>query len=68
VRPADAAHWLPPVYYGTVDATALFVSTAADAYRWGMPAAQVEALLPHIERALAWLAGHDGFIAYQSGT
>jgi hypothetical protein len=66
VRPADAAHWLPPVYYGTVDATALFVSTAADAYRWGLPAAQVQALLPHVERALGWLAGHDGFIAYQS--
>ncbi len=66
VRPADAAHWLPPVYYGTVDATALFVSTAADAYRWGMPAAQVEALLPNVERALGWLAGHDGFIAYRS--
>ncbi|GAA3220272.1 glycogen debranching N-terminal domain-containing protein [Dactylosporangium siamense] len=66
VRPVDAAHWLPPVYYGTVDATALFVSTAADAYRWGLPAAEVEPLLPHVERALAWLAGHDGFIAYQS--
>ncbi|MEV4510236.1 glycogen debranching N-terminal domain-containing protein [Dactylosporangium sp. NPDC049525] len=68
VRPADAAHWLPPVYYGTVDATALFVSTAADAYRWGMPAAQLEALLPNVERALGWLARHDGFIAYQSNT
>ncbi|WP_460494721.1 amylo-alpha-1,6-glucosidase [Dactylosporangium cerinum] len=66
VRPADAAHWLPPVYYGTVDATALFVSTAADAYRWGLPATELEPLLPHVERALAWLAGHDGFIAYQS--
>ncbi|GAA1534396.1 glycogen debranching N-terminal domain-containing protein [Dactylosporangium maewongense] len=68
VRPVDAAHWLPPVYYGTVDATALFVSTAADAYRWGLPAAEVEPLLPHVERALMWLAGHDGFIAYRSST
>ena len=26
---------LPPVYYGTVDATPLFVCTLADAWRWG---------------------------------
>ncbi|MET7425436.1 glycogen debranching N-terminal domain-containing protein [Dactylosporangium sp. NPDC005555] len=66
VRPADAAHWLPPVYYGTVDATALFISTAADAYRWGLPADEVRSLVPNVERALDWLAGHDGFIAYRS--
>ncbi|UWP84069.1 amylo-alpha-1,6-glucosidase [Dactylosporangium fulvum] len=66
VRPPDAAYYLPPVYYGTVDATALFVSTLADAYRWGMPRAAVEPLLSNVERALEWLAGHDGFIAYRS--
>ncbi|MFG2040553.1 glycogen debranching N-terminal domain-containing protein [Dactylosporangium sp. NPDC048998] len=66
VRPADASHDLPPVYYGTVDATALWVNTLADAYRWGMPAGEVEALLPNVERALEWLAGHDGFIAYSA--
>ncbi|GGM19760.1 glycogen debranching N-terminal domain-containing protein [Dactylosporangium sucinum] len=66
VRPPDAAYYLPPVYYGTVDATALFVSTLAEAYRWGMPRAAVEPLLANVERAMEWLAGHDGFIAYQS--
>jgi glycogen debranching enzyme len=64
VRPPDAATGLPPVYYGSVDATALFVTTLAEAYRWGMPAAEVTALLPNVERALGWLAGHDRFVTY----
>ncbi|MDG6105948.1 amylo-alpha-1,6-glucosidase [Dactylosporangium aurantiacum] len=66
VRPADAAHRLPPVYYGSVDATALFVCTLAEAYRWGMRRDAVAALLPNLEAALEWLAGHDGFVAYRS--
>ncbi|GAA4627466.1 glycogen debranching N-terminal domain-containing protein [Actinoallomurus vinaceus] len=64
LRPVHAAGWLPPVYYGTVDATPLFVITLAEAWRWGMPASQVEALLPAAERALDWLAGFDGFVSY----
>ena len=32
---SSAACRLPPVYYGTVDATPLFVCTLADAWRWG---------------------------------
>lgn len=66
---------LPPVYYGTVDATPLWVCLLHDAWRWGMPAAEVEALLPAMERALDWLAEHgdsdgDGFLEYvdESGT
>jgi hypothetical protein len=60
---------LPPVYYGTVDATPLWVSLLHDAWRWGMPATDVEALLPYAEAALGWLADQadpdgDGFIEY----
>ncbi len=60
---------LPPVYFGTVDATPLWVCLLHDAWRWGMPAAEVEALLPHAERALAWMTEHgdfdgDGFLEY----
>ena len=60
---------LPPVYYGTVDATLLWVSLLHDAWRWGMPADQVAALLPNLEAALGWLANHadsdgDGFVEY----
>jgi glycogen debranching enzyme len=65
VRPADAATWLPPVYYGSVDATALFVTTLAEAYQWGAPAAEVAPLLSNVERAMAWLTGHEGFVAYK---
>ena len=39
---------LPPAYYGTVDATLLWVNLLHDAWRWGMPAEEVEPLLPHL--------------------
>ncbi|GAA1800389.1 amylo-alpha-1,6-glucosidase [Planosporangium flavigriseum] len=69
VRPADAAYWLPPVYYGTVDATPLFVVALAEAWRWGMPADEVGPLVPAAARALEWLSSHgdpdgDGLIEY----
>jgi glycogen debranching enzyme len=65
LRPAYAPGRLPPVYYGTVDATALFVVTLAEAWRWGMPADQVEALLPAVEGALAWLGTFEEFVSYR---
>jgi glycogen debranching enzyme len=74
VRPGDAAVWLPPVYYGTVDATPLFVVALAEAWRWGMPADEVAALVPAAERALQWLCSYgdpdgDGLVEYMpSGT
>ena len=60
---------LPPVYFGTVDATPLWVCLLADAWRWGMPVEQVRELLPAMERALAWMVDHgdadgDGFLDY----
>ncbi len=60
---------LPPVYYGTVDATLLWISLLHDAWRWGMATDQVAALLPNLEAALTWLANSadsdgDGFIEY----
>ncbi|GAA5200435.1 glycogen debranching N-terminal domain-containing protein [Rugosimonospora acidiphila] len=63
---ADAA---PAVYYGTIDATPLWISLLHDAWRWGMPEAEVAALLPNLRAALGWLAEHadpngDGFIEY----
>nr|BFE62846.1 hypothetical protein GCM10020063_073720 [Dactylosporangium thailandense] len=67
LRRADSAPSFPPAYYGTADATPLFVSTLAEAYRWGMPAAAVRALLPNVRRALAWLRSHDGFITHTTG-
>ncbi|GMA23095.1 amylo-alpha-1,6-glucosidase [Luteimicrobium album] len=64
---------LPPLYYGTVDATALWIVLLHDAWRWGLPDAEVEALLPHLEAALAWMRDHgdcdgDGFLEYVDTT
>ncbi|MGJ7442479.1 glycogen debranching N-terminal domain-containing protein [Aquipuribacter sp. MA13-6] len=49
---------LPPVYYGTIDATPLWVLTLSDAWRWGMADDAVEPLLPTLEGALTWLVEH----------
>ncbi|WP_349345441.1 amylo-alpha-1,6-glucosidase [Streptomyces rapamycinicus] len=64
---------VPPVYYGTVDATPLWITLLHDAWRWGLAPEQVEQLLPHTESALAWLrdqadAGGDGFLRYVDRT
>ncbi len=65
LRPEHATNWLPPVYYGTVDATPLFVVTLHEAWRWGMPAEEVAALLPAVERALGWLGTFEEFVSYR---
>ncbi|MFC4496516.1 glycogen debranching N-terminal domain-containing protein [Streptomyces ovatisporus] len=64
---------LPPCYYGTVDATPLWVTLLHDAWRWGMSPEEVERLLPHAESALAWMEDHgdadgDGFLEYVDNT
>ncbi|MFJ9770568.1 glycogen debranching N-terminal domain-containing protein [Kitasatospora sp. NPDC101157] len=64
---------LPPSYYGTADATPLWLVLLHDAWRWGLPAEQVEELLPNAEAALGWLeryadADGDGFLEYVDGT
>ncbi|MCU1678210.1 MAG: hypothetical protein JWM93_2968 [Frankiales bacterium] len=64
---------LPPAYYGTVDATALWISLLHDAWRWGLPATDVEALLPNLEAALDWMTvravdGADGLLKYVDST
>jgi glycogen debranching enzyme len=42
-------------YYGTHDATPLFVLTAAEAWRWHGDRAALDSLRPNIERALEWV-------------
>lgn len=58
---------LPPVYYGTVDATPLWITLLHDAWLWGLDPAEVERLLPHAESALTWMreqSDRDGFLKY----
>lgn len=59
---------LPSCYYGTVDATALWIILLHDAWRWGMPAEQVAPLIRALEAALVWMrdwgTGPSGFISY----
>lgn len=64
---------LPPVYYGSIDATALWVILLHDAWRHGMAADRVERLLPALLLALAWVTtgsdpDGDGFAEYVDRT
>ena len=64
---------LPPLYYGTVDATPLWVCLLHDAWRWGMPDDEVRALLANMVRALVWMrdfgdADGDGLLEYVDTT
>src|SRR5262249_4894624 len=61
-RPAPlrtAAVSLPPVYYGTIDATPLWVCLLHEAWQSGLPDASVAPLLPHLTAAMSWITGPD---------
>ncbi|TNY38638.1 amylo-alpha-1,6-glucosidase [Thermomonospora catenispora] len=60
-------------YYGTVDATPLFVMLLGELYRWGLHRDEVDRLLPHADRALEWIeeygdADGDLFVEYRRKT
>ena len=60
---------LPPLYYGTIDATPLWVCLLHDAWRAGLAPDAVRELLPALEAALDWLSAYgdadgDGFCEY----
>lgn len=61
------------IYYGTADATPLFVMLLGELGRWGTRRAEVDALLPAADRALAWIdefgdRDGDGYVEYQRAT
>ncbi len=71
--PGSGMHGLPSVYFGTVDATALWVCLLYDAWRWGLPAEEVNDLLGPLEAALTWLVDYgdadgDGLLEYLDRT
>ncbi|WP_372470729.1 amylo-alpha-1,6-glucosidase [Saccharothrix luteola] len=60
-------------YYGTVDATPLFVMLLAECWRWGADPEVVRSLLPAADAALAWVDRYgdrdgDGFVEYRRAT
>ncbi len=61
------------VYYGTVDATPLFVMLVGELSRWGSRREEVDALLPAADAALQWITDYgdrdgDGYVEYQRTT
>lgn len=57
-------------YYGTVDATPLFVTLLGEVSRWGISATDLAALVPNADRALDWIRDYgdrdgDGFVEYE---
>jgi glycogen debranching enzyme len=60
-------------YYGSIDATPLFVVVLGQLARWGAPPEVVEELLPAADRALEWISVYgdrdgDGLVEYQRST
>ncbi len=61
------------LYYGSIDSTSLFVMLLGELRRWGLATSEVDALIPHADRALEWMEQFgdrdgDGFIEYQRAT
>ncbi|HET7018715.1 MAG TPA: glycogen debranching N-terminal domain-containing protein [Streptosporangiaceae bacterium] len=71
----QASLWLggSSVYYGSVDATPLFVMLLGELRRWGLNRRVVDELLPHADQALDWIINYgdqdgDGFVEYARST
>lgn len=61
------------IYYGSVDATPLFVMLLGELGRWGLAGDVRDRLLPHADRALEWITRDgdrdgDGYVEYARHT
>ncbi len=61
------------VYFGTVDATPLFVVLLGELHRWGVADEVVDELLPAADLALEWIVDigdrdGDGYVEYERAT
>jgi glycogen debranching enzyme len=57
-------------YFGSADTTPLFVMLLGELRRWGLAREAVDELLPHADRAIAWIEewgdrDGDGYVEYQ---
>ena len=73
VRHGKAAKVWFPRYYGTVDATPLFLVLLSEVWRWTRDSALLTRLREPALRALAWIDEHgdldgDGFVEYRRRT
>ncbi|SDL59974.1 N-terminal domain of (some) glycogen debranching enzymes [Arthrobacter sp. ov407] len=61
---------LPPVYFGAVDSTPLWLCLLGELWRAGRDDDAVRSLLPNAARAAQWLlaAGNGGFLSYRDAT
>ncbi len=68
--PGDDHGWLPPRYYGTIDATPLWICLLHDCWQAGaLPTEELRTLAPALVAALTWMidygdADGDGFLEY----
>src|SRR5256714_10905358 len=58
------------VYYGSADATPLFVMLLGELRRWGLAREAVDSLLPSADKAMAWIEDYgdrdgDGYVEDQ---
>ncbi|MGH3732601.1 MAG: amylo-alpha-1,6-glucosidase [Acidimicrobiales bacterium] len=61
------------IYYGTADATPLFVMLLGELRRWGLAREQIEELMPNADRAMAWIQDFgdidgDGYVECHRAT
>jgi glycogen debranching enzyme len=61
------------IYYGTVDATPLFVVLLGELRHWGVAPDVVRDLVPHADRAMEWIGAYgdrdgDGYVEYERTT
>lgn len=59
-------------YYGSIDATPLFLIMVGVAFRWGASREALSELIPHVKAALTWMRSHgdmdgDGLLEYRAG-
>jgi glycogen debranching enzyme len=68
VRRGKAAHTWFRRYYGTVDATPLYLVLLSEVWRWTGDDDLVRSLRAPALAALGWIDSHDGFITYKRRT